>query len=284
MVNKKIFFILVLSIFLVGNVSAVIINEVMPWPTQKDDFNEWIEIYNPGTSSVNLSEYTLCGKQLLEGFIDHSDNLIKQEKGIILEGGKYAIITDGGSGTEVYSNFAINPDALAVHADASSLCSRLTNTGKNISLEKNYTIIDWFNYSEAENGKSFSIIKDKIEVTNFTPGYPNKENQPSKDSDSVNKTTIEAINESGLENLNTTNKNDSNTSFENNPKLKNKKATNTIALNKENTKDIKSEDNYKKLDKNDYAKYGIIGFCILLLILFLFKSKLPKKEYKNEFN
>ena len=50
------------------------------------------------------------------------------------------------------------------------------------------------------------------------------------------------------------------------------------------TKDIKSENNYKKLDKNDYAKYGIIGFCILLLSLFLFKIKLHKKEYKNEFN
>ena len=46
------------------------------------------------------------------------------------------------------------------------------------------------------------------------------------------------------------------------------------------TKDIKSDDNLK-LNKNDYAMYGFIVFCILLVFLFLIRKK---KYSKNEFN
>ena len=46
-----------------------------------------------------------------------------------------------------------------------------------------------------------------------------------------------------------------------------------------NTKDIKSENNKSKLDKNDYTLYGLIGFSVLLALLFLFR----KKKYQNEF-
>jgi len=48
-------------------------------------------------------------------------------------------------------------------------------------------------------------------------------------------------------------------------------------------KDIKSEETTKKLDKNDYTKYGLIVFGFLLALLFLLKGKISKKEYKNEF-
>ena len=46
------------------------------------------------------------------------------------------------------------------------------------------------------------------------------------------------------------------------------------------TKDIKSDNNLK-LNKNDYAIYGFVIFCILLAFLFVIR----KKRYnKNEFN
>jgi len=47
-----------------------------------------------------------------------------------------------------------------------------------------------------------------------------------------------------------------------------------------NTQNIKSEDNKEKLNKNEYAKYAFIGFCILLgLLLVLKKRKLNKNEF-----
>jgi len=44
-------------------------------------------------------------------------------------------------------------------------------------------------------------------------------------------------------------------------------------------KDIKSEDNIESLDKTDYAKYGFIGFCILIGALLILKNK---RKQKNE--
>jgi hypothetical protein len=40
-----------------------------------------------------------------------------------------------------------------------------------------------------------------------------------------------------------------------------------------NSKDIKSGETNKKLEKNDYALYGLLIFCILLIILFSIKFK-----------
>jgi len=53
--------------------------------------------------------------------------------------------------------------------------------------------------------------------------------------------------------------------------------TNTIVLD---TQNIKSEDNTTKLDKSDYALYGLIGLGILVALLFLVRKSRPNK---NEF-
>lgn len=47
-----------------------------------------------------------------------------------------------------------------------------------------------------------------------------------------------------------------------------------------NAKTIKSEDDKEKLNKNNYAKYGFVFFCILLGFLFMLRKK---KFNKNEF-
>lgn len=47
-----------------------------------------------------------------------------------------------------------------------------------------------------------------------------------------------------------------------------------------NSKDIKSEMDKEELNKNKFAIYGLIVFCILLVFLFIFKKR--NKE-KNEF-
>ncbi len=51
-----------------------------------------------------------------------------------------------------------------------------------------------------------------------------------------------------------------------------------ITLNSQ-TKDIKSDDTKKKLDKSDWAKYGFIGFCVLLGFLFILKKRKAHSEF-----
>ena len=46
----------------------------------------------------------------------------------------------------------------------------------------------------------------------------------------------------------------------------------TIKLNAPEPKDIKSEEDKKILDKSDWAKYGFVGFCVLLVFLFILRK------------
>ncbi len=47
-----------------------------------------------------------------------------------------------------------------------------------------------------------------------------------------------------------------------------------------NPKVIKSEDDNENLSKNNYAVYGLVFFCVLLIVLFILRKK---KYHKNEF-
>ncbi|MFH0936169.1 MAG: lamin tail domain-containing protein, partial [Candidatus Woesearchaeota archaeon] len=68
--------ILLLAVFLICINSAyanLIINEVMYNPSDDENYNEWIEIYNNGNEEIDLSLWKLCNKNILSGFVDSSD-------------------------------------------------------------------------------------------------------------------------------------------------------------------------------------------------------------------
>ncbi len=46
-----------------------------------------------------------------------------------------------------------------------------------------------------------------------------------------------------------------------------------------NTKNIKTEEINKNLDKTNYTKYGFVILCTLLGFLFMFKKRKPKTEF-----
>lgn len=48
-----------------------------------------------------------------------------------------------------------------------------------------------------------------------------------------------------------------------------------------NPKVIKSEETEENLGKNKYAVYGLVGFCILVGVLFYLKQRKPKNEFKE---
>jgi len=143
--------VLVLFLLLIPAVQAVVINEVMYNPLGLDSYNEWVELYNPSAEAVNISNWTVCGNQLLEGYINRDDGLTYSENGMIIPPGGFAVVTDGGTGTDVYDNFSVNSSSLALHVNASSICGApgLNNNFENITLNDSSDFLnDSVNYDD----------------------------------------------------------------------------------------------------------------------------------------
>ncbi len=159
----------------------ITINEVMYNPVQNDNYNEWIEVYNPSGNSIDITTgWTLCNDRILAGYIDRNGNIYNYINSTIPANG-YAVITDGNSGTDVYSNFNVSSSAIALHVDANSLCGGLTNTGGTIILKNSSRIVDSVTYSNSwgANGNGNSLERTEsgnwAESLNIggTPGYQN---------------------------------------------------------------------------------------------------------------
>jgi hypothetical protein len=151
-------FILLLALFFaLPFANALIFSEIMYNPPQNENYNEWIEVYNDG-NAINLSEWKLCNSKLLAGYVDHNDSKIYENSTLVLNQNSYAILTDGGTGTDAYRNFNFKEDAIALHVDASSLCNVLTNSGKEIFLNSSAGKISvLYNSSWGANGNNNSL-------------------------------------------------------------------------------------------------------------------------------
>lgn len=156
--------------------NSVFISEIMYSPLQNQNYNEWIEIYNPLNKPVNLSGWMLCKNEILPGYIDRNGTL-HNDKGYLLPSHTFAIITDGGSGTEVYDNFQVASHSFSFHVNGSTLCGRLSDKGKTITLfNKNHEVVDSVTYTNEfgyKNGKSIVRTPSgwKEGEDQGTPGY-----------------------------------------------------------------------------------------------------------------
>jgi hypothetical protein len=170
---------LILLLLLIPNTYAFLeITEVMYRPSESYHYNEWIEIYNDGTESINITKLILCSEIILPGFINHSNNEAYLENNIEIGSNQYAIITDGGSGTEAYNNYNINPNSTAIHVDAASLCSGLSDGGELIDIYFNNELADALNYHPNwggnGEGKSLCKLNNIWQNCEPTPGYANE--------------------------------------------------------------------------------------------------------------
>ena len=110
-------------------------------------------------------------------------------------------------------------------------------------------------------------IKDQdLACVDTLKGTSGEEEQEDKEED----TSVEEVDEKETESLIISS---GNTQSKKNSELK------TIKLSALDTKDIKSEDDKKNLDKSDWAKYGFIGFCVLLGFLFILKKRKVRSEF-----
>jgi hypothetical protein len=142
-------------------------------PSQNDNYNEWVEIYTNET--VNLENFTLCNISILSGYINDSDQETYLNTTYEIPANRHALITDGGSGTQVYYNFNVSNDSSAFHVDSGYLCGGLSNTNNKTLLIKdpNGTIIENVTYAPtAQEGKALCFINN-WQACEPTPGYEN---------------------------------------------------------------------------------------------------------------
>lgn len=187
---KKILFLTFLLVIPVCS-AELIVTEVMYNPLQSEYYNEYLEIYNKGNVTVNLKNYTLCGSELLPGFIDKNDTRLYLNSSLNLSPQQFALITDGSSGTSVYANFNVSNSSLSLHVSSSSICGGLDNSGKNLSLN-NTTFSYSPEYGADGDGKSLHLFNDTWMADDPTPGrkyvFTVNESNSSNSTDSDNAT------------------------------------------------------------------------------------------------
>lgn len=273
---KNVLMILMGFIFFVNFVSAIQITEIMYNPIENEYYNEWIEIY--ADEDINLSEWRFCDKEIFSGYVNHLEGgILKKDNGLILEAGKYAIITDGGSGTDVYSNFNINENSLALHVEGSTLCGGLSNGGKEI-IFTNGELTENVTYSPEMGGenneKSLQFCEEWIEEEP-TPGSENKCEIESSETEEQNQESEEIKEENIVENESKEEEEEIEVEKLGGEKdyVKGTINLNTNVINEENN-EVKEE------SKIDYFKWGLIGFGLLMMLLILTKKN---KKYSNEF-
>ena len=178
---KRILLILVFLIILNLTSAELYISETMYNPIESDSYNEWIEIYNEGSDTIHITNLTLCNKQLFPGFVNYTDENIYLNNFTTIEPNQYAIITDGGSGTEVYDNYGVSQDSIAIHTDGATICGGLNNDEEIITIYYNNELIDAIHYYSEwganDNGRSLCSIENIWKECIPTPGSENIEHR-----------------------------------------------------------------------------------------------------------
>ena len=126
------------------DITTIVINEIMYNPEEDDNYNEWVELYNPTNQSINVSGWNIIdnfSEDVLEGDSDHGNGTtIIPPKG-------YAIIAD--HGTRIYENYSISNETIKLYVDDLSIGNGLGNTKDKLILKNSTgTVIDAMEWGE----------------------------------------------------------------------------------------------------------------------------------------
>jgi phosphatidylserine/phosphatidylglycerophosphate/cardiolipin synthase-like enzyme len=139
MINKKriLFLTLVFLIFLsilifLSSISSaeILINELMYNPKPNDNYNEWIELFNPTNQNINLSNWIIkdnSAEDYLKGDFDNGNGTT------VIPAKGYAIIAD--VGTKIYENFTIPNETIKLIVDDKSIGNGLGNSNDKLILK-----------------------------------------------------------------------------------------------------------------------------------------------------
>ena len=176
-----ILFLFCIIIFSTKASANVLLNEVMYNPETSENYNEWIELYNPTNETINVSGWILSdnyAEDIIQGNYDNGNG------STIIPPFSYAIITD--HGTEVYENYNISNNTIKLYVDDKSIGNGLGNSGDKIILKNNQNVtidqIEWIvKYSDIPGEPAQDILEgftlSRINRTNnsffdFYEGFP----------------------------------------------------------------------------------------------------------------
>ncbi len=165
------FFVILIILVVPKSLASLSINEIMYDPPYDDNYNEWVEIYNPSIESVSFENWTLCGVRILQGYVNFADNITYQNDSFEIPPGNFAVLTD--NRTQAYDNYNIS--GIAFHRNSSSLCSGALSSNKTIVLANSS-----YNFSITINSSLGGLHNSSLCYFNETwqnciptPGYEN---------------------------------------------------------------------------------------------------------------
>ncbi|MBI2137986.1 lamin tail domain-containing protein [Candidatus Woesearchaeota archaeon] len=164
---RKAILLLLPLLMLVGSAHAMVISEIMAYPSSDEKTNEWIELYNDAEAEIDIANWTLrdsLKNDSLKGYIDAASTLIPAKH--------YALITD--RTTTVYASLSVNSGAIRISVTDESLGNGLNNNGEAIAiLDAEDKIIDEVTYPKATKGLSYQRSEAGWKQDFPSPGFPN---------------------------------------------------------------------------------------------------------------
>lgn len=149
---------------------SIRINEIMADPEADESLNEWIEIYNNDSQSINVSRWAIgddSDRDIIEGGL-------YGKEGTIIPPFGFAIVTD--EATRVYNNFNVSDDAIRLYVDDGSIGNSLSNEGERIYLyDSSDLLIDSIIYNSTTEGLSWAFLNESLKISDPSPGFSNDE-------------------------------------------------------------------------------------------------------------
>jgi cardiolipin synthase A/B len=171
--------------------ASLLINEMMYYPLENENTNEWIELYNPTSTPIDTAGWMIADEKETDTLLGDSAN---GDGTTIIPPGGYAIVTDKGS--TIYDTYTVADAAIRLLVDDSTVCGYGLNNQKEkiLLLDPMGTCVDaveWgFDYDDVPGSPAKLVTKgnslarygetdqddsslDFVECSTPTPGYQN---------------------------------------------------------------------------------------------------------------
>lgn len=138
--------------------TSLVINEIMYHPIDNESVNEWIELYNPTESAIDVGGWTITDGQ-------EEDNLIADQingdGSTLMLPGAYGLIT--GQGTQLYEHIIIQENTIRLTVDDTRLCGYgLNNNNEQLLLKDQLGVVvdavEWGEDNQDIPGLPFPVV------------------------------------------------------------------------------------------------------------------------------